>query len=166
MTTPEWSPAGTWITAVPTPLGNAIMTGAWIPQDAEGTQFVGQYQNGNMLPLVADLYPDADTSKWAGALAVKVGRNKYEITFLEYEINTIGPLDEEIVGLAVLTGIFELIGPDSIAGQGTKAYYLAAQDADQDGFPDEGEEPVICLAGAWTAKRLTIMPGCTPTPVP
>ena len=43
---------------------------------------------------------------------------------------------------------------------------LAAQDADQDGFPDEGQEPVVCVPWEWIAKRLTMMLGCVPTPIP
>lgn len=154
MTTAEWSPAGTWISAVPTPIGNLLLTGAWIPQDATGTHFIGQYQFGNQLPLLNDIYPDGDISKFAGAQAVKAGRNKYDITFLQYNTKTTAPGLEEIVGLSVITGTFELTGPDSVFGQGTGAYYMASQDADQDGFPDEGEEPVVHLPWGWTGKRL------------
>jgi hypothetical protein len=166
MTTPEWSPAGNWITSVPTPLGNIIFTGAWIPQDVDGTHFIGRYEYGNGLPLLNELFPGIDRVQVAAALAVKAGRNEYDITFLAYEIDEVGPSDERIIGLEVLTGTFELIGPNSIFGEGKTAYYLATQDANQDGFPDAGEEPVACFPWVWTATRLTIMPGCELTPMP
>ena len=166
MTTPEWSPAGTWISAIPTPLGNLLINGAWIPQDTTGTRFIGQYEFPNNMPLLVDLFPDSEKAKHAGSVAVKAGRNKYDITFLWHYTKTTGPSQEEIVGYGVVTGTFELLSPDSLWGQGVGAYYLAAQDADQNGFPDEGEEPIACLPWGWTGQRLTIMPGCIPAPMP
>jgi predicted ester cyclase len=164
MTTAEWSPAGTWISAIPTPMGNLILNGVWIPQNAEGTQFMGQYEFGNSLPVLVDLFPDAERGKHAGSLAVRAGRNKYDITFLWQYTKTTGLSQEEIVGYGVVTGTFQLMEEDFIIGQGTGSYYLAAQDADQNGFPDEGEEPIACIPWGWTAERLTMMPGCVPTP--
>ncbi len=166
MTTEEWSPAGTWVSTVPTPLGNLLINGAWIPQDTSGTQFIGQYIYGNALPLLTDLYPEADSNIYAGAQAVKAGRNKYDITFLEYHRKTIGPNLNEMVGISIITGAFELTGPNTLWGQGVGAYYLASQDADQNGMPDDGEEPIACVPWGWTGQRLTIMEGCAPTPLP
>ena len=57
-------------------------------------------------------------------------------------------------------------GPDTNEGQATLSTYLASQDADGDGFPDEGEEPVSCMPFTFTSKRLRVMPGCVPTPMP
>lgn len=166
MTTAEWSPAGTWVSTVPTPLGNLLINGAWIPQDASGTQFIGQYIYGNTLPLMTELYPEADSHIYAGAQAVKSGRNKYDITFLEYHRKTIGPNLDEMMGISIITGAFELTGPNTLWGQGVGAYYLASQDADQNGMPDEGEEPIACVPWGWTGQRLTIMQGCAQTLLP
>ncbi len=162
MTTPEWSPAGTWISTIPTPLGNLILNGAWIPQDTEGMQFIGQYEFANNLPVMVEVFPDAEEAKHAGSLAVKAGRNEYDITFLWHYTKTAGPSQEEIVGIGVVAGTFQLIGEDAIFGQGAGGYYLAVQDADQDGFPDEGEEPIVCMPWGWMSERLTLMPGCMP----
>ncbi len=162
MTTPEWSPAGTWISTIPTPLGNLILNGAWIPQDAEGIQFIGQYEFANNLPVMVEVFPDAEEAKHAGSLAVKAGRNEYDITFLWHYTKTTGPSQEEIVGIGVVNGTFQLISENAIFGQGTGGYYLAVQDADQNGFPDEGEEPIVCIPWGWMSERLTLMPGCMP----
>ncbi|MEJ2703535.1 MAG: hypothetical protein P8Z79_13945 [Sedimentisphaerales bacterium] len=70
----------------------------------------------------------------------------------------------QIVGLVSVNAHFEVIGSDLLYGQGTESCYLASQDADRDGFPDEGEEPVACIPWGWTSKRLTLMPGCAPKP--
>jgi len=166
LTTPEWPLAGAWIATVPTPLGNIIFKGIWAAQDATNTQFTGEFEQINTYPVLIDVYPDAEEVKFAGGLAVKIGLNKYEMTSLEYFTKTAGASLEEIVGIGIVTGTIELVGPDLHQGQGTGAYYMAAQDADQDGFPDEGEEPVLCMPWGWTAKRLTSMPACVPTPIP
>ena len=169
MTTAPWPLDGIWVSTIPTPLGNMVMTTAYIAQDAAKTQYSGSLEEINPLPLLVELYPDGGVTKWAGGQAVMVGRNKYEATYLGYSIkiveSDIGKMTE-IVGLFTINAHFELLGPNLLQGQGTGSYYMAAQDADQDGFPDEGQEPVACLPWAWTGKRLTALPGCIPTPMP
>ena len=166
MTTPEWSAVGQWITTVPTPLGNAILEGTWLAQDTAETRLVGEYKEINALPLFTDIYPEVDETFYGGEQAVKVARQTYDITFLVYYTRKPGPNVEEIVGLGVVSGTFKVVGPAGHAGQGSGAYYLASQDADQDGFPDEGEEPVACFPWTWTSKRVPMIPGCIPPPMP
>ena len=105
--------------------------------------------------------------KWAGGHAVKLGRNQYEATFLGYSVRIIESelgKTTELMGLFTVDAHFEMIGEDSIYGEGTGSYYLATQDADRDGFPDDGEEPIVCVPWGWMSKRLTRMPGCVLTP--
>ena len=47
--------------------------------------------------------------------------------------------------------------------EGTLAVYLVGQDADGDGVPDAGEDPVACVPVELTARRLSIRPPCTPS---
>jgi ketosteroid isomerase-like protein len=168
MTTPPFPLDGIWISTVPTPLGNLILTTTYVAQDAAKTRYSGSVVEINPMPLLADIYPDADQpAKWAGAQAEMVARNKYEATLLGYETRTVETdigKTVEFVGLFTIKAYFELLGPDQLAGYGTGSYYLASQDADQDGFPDEGEEPVACIPWEWTGKRLTALPGCVLVP--
>ena len=166
LTTPEWPIDGSWITCLATPMGNMLVKGIWAAQDAEKTRFTGEFEHLSMFPLLMDLYPDADDVKFAGALAVKTGVNQYEMTALEYFISRVGPCHEEIVGIGVVNGILTMAGPDQTQGQGTGAYYIAAQDTDQDGFPDEGQTPALCVPWQWSSKCLTMTPGCVPTTTP
>ncbi len=165
LTAEEWSAQGVWISTVPTPLGNMIIKSTWMAQDETKTRFTGEFEQINTYPVLVDVYPDSEEIKYGGGLMVKIGLNKYEVTFLQYFTKTSGPSLEEIVGIGIVAGTFELVGPDLVQGQGTGAYYMAVQDADQDGFPDEGQEPIVCVPWGWTAKRLTIMPGCVPMPI-
>jgi hypothetical protein len=167
MTTPPWPLDGIWITSVPTPFGNLIGTTVYVAQDAAKTQYSGTLEWMTVFPLFADLYPDSDPSlvKSAGGQVKMVGRNTYEATFIEYhrkKDEATGAI--EIVGMDTVFAHFTLVGPDLIQGYGTASYYMAAQDADQDGFPDEGEEPVMCQPWEWNKRRLTALPSCTPAP--
>lgn len=164
LTTPEWPLAGVWITSLPTPMGNLIVKSIWAVQNTEKTLFTGEFEQINAYPLLIDVYPDADRIKFAGAVAQKTGLNTYEMTAIEYFTKNVALGLEEIVGIGIVSGTFELTGPDQGHGQGMGAYYTADQDLDQDGFPDEGQEPAICAPWEWTAKRLTMMPGCVPMP--
>ena len=170
MTTAPWPLDGIWVSAVQTPLGNLILTTTYVAQDAAKTRYSGSVDEINPMPLLGEIYPDADApAKWAGAQAELVGLNKYEATFLGYETKTseteTGKLTE-FVGLFTVKAYFELLDPNTLQGHGTGSYYMAAQDADRDGFPDEGQEPAACIPWTWTGKRLTAMPGCIPAPMP
>jgi hypothetical protein len=72
----------------------------------------------------------------------------------------------EIVGIWIAHANFELIGPDQLQGHGTASYYTGAQDGDQDGFPDDGQEPIACAPWQWSGRRITAVPACTPAPMP
>lgn len=162
LTIPEWSIESTWISAVPTPLGNMITSSTWTARDSEKTQYTGVFEQISSVPVLIDLYPDLDRVKFAGAWAKKTGVNQFKMTALQYFTKTSEFALDEIVGIGILTGNFKLKGSDLVQGQGMGAYYLAVQDADEDGFPDPDEEPVICLPWVWSAKRLTAMSGCNP----
>ncbi|MHC4301238.1 MAG: ester cyclase, partial [Planctomycetota bacterium] len=164
LTAEEWPVEGAWITSVPTPMGNMIIKSTWVAQDDAKTRFTGEFEQISAYPVLIDIYPDLEEIKYGGVLAQNIGLNKYEMTFLQHFTKSSGPSLEEIVGIGIVSGTFELVGPDLVQGQGTGAYYIGAQDADQDGFSDEGQEPVVCVPWGWTSKRLTMMPGCAPTP--
>ena len=149
-------------------MGNLISSTVYAAQDATKTQYSGTLEWMNSFALFTDLYPDADPAldKSAGGQAVKVGRHQYKATYLGYYRKLDGTTGGVAIdGIWTADASFELIGPDQLQGHGTGSYYMAAQDADQDGFPDEGQEPVLCLPWTWNGKRLTPLPGCTPPPL-
>jgi len=159
---PGWALDGTWIVVAPTPLGNMIFRNTYIAQDPQKTRFTGDVEQINWPPVLIDLYPDVERIKIAPAPVIRTGLNSYEGTMIEYFTKAGGPAAEEIVGIGVIHGSMEFVGPDSLEGQGTGAYYLAAQDTDGDGLPDEGQEPVLCVPWAYSATRLRTVAGCVP----
>jgi len=161
LTTAPYLLDGVWITTVPTPIGNLVMTTTYVAQDAAKTQYSGSLEEINPMPLLADIYPDADPNpKWAGGQAVQIGRDRYEATYLGYARKTVesdvGQM-VEIVGLFTIKANFEVIGPNYLYGSGAGYYYMPEQDANGDGFPDEGQEPVAIIPWGWTGKRLIHM---------
>lgn len=170
MTTPPIPLDGIWVSAVPTPFGNLLLTTTYVAQDAAKTRYSGSLDEVNPMPVLSEIFPDADPNpKWAGGQAVMVGRDKYEATYLGYArklVDTEMGSMMEIVGLFTINAHFEVTGPDSLQGQGAGSYYLAIQDADGDGYPDEGEEPIACVPWQWTGKKVGILPGCVPAPMP
>ena len=170
MTTAPWPLDGIWVSTVPTPLGNLILTTLYTAQDAAKTRYSGSLREINQLPVLAGLYPDGGVrSEWAGGHAEMVGRNKYRATYLGYATRIVEPeagTTWELTGLWTSDANFRLLGPDRLEGFGNASYYMAEQDADRDGFPDEGQEPVLCVPWTWTGKRLTLMPACDLPPMP
>jgi len=169
MTLPPYSLDGIWISTIPTPMGNLNLTTTYAAQNAEKSLYSGSLEEVNPMPLLGSIYPDAEPSKvlWAGGHAVMVGRDRYNATYLGYirkTVSTEAAEGIEIIGVVTVDAHFEVIGPDMLYGQGTESCYLVSQDADRDGFPDEDEEAVACIPWGWTGKRLTLMPGCVPTP--
>jgi len=56
--------------------------------------------------------------------------------------------------------------PEKLDAELTVAFFDAEQDEDGDGFPDEREEPLVCLAFKAEFKRVVLQPQCKPTKTP
>jgi steroid delta-isomerase-like uncharacterized protein len=168
LTTPEWPIAGSWISIVPIPdLGNII--GEWTasPQDLDGTNFTSVMRPAKPEPTVFGSFPDADHQSDHIGQTVKIGLNTYESTMVGYgtKKSELPGMLPEIVYISVIYSKVQLIDENTIAGQGTHAFYLASADVDGDGLPDEGQEPIACLPYMITAKRVGVMPPCVPPPM-
>jgi len=163
----ELSPVGTWIVTVPTPMGNIVMTHSIHAQDSIGKNYGGIVKQYNTNPTLFGTFPDweAGGDIWA-AQTVRTGPDSFETT-LFYHVTKKGesPVAES-TGIGICNATWRITGPDTNEGESTLAVYLAEQDADGDGFPDEGEEPAVCMGFTYTSKRLTMMPGCVPPPIP
>ena len=160
----EWSPVGTWVVTVPTPMGNETMLHMTHAQDLTGTRYGGMMWEVNENPTTFGLFPDGEGgSPWASQ-TVRTGPDSFESTFLFYGIKKgEGPIAETVT-IGICNATWRLTGPNTNEGEATVAFYLAEQDIDGDGFPDEGQEPAACMPFTYTSRRLTMMPGCVPPP--
>ncbi|HSW02677.1 MAG TPA: hypothetical protein VLI39_21115 [Sedimentisphaerales bacterium] len=162
----EWSAAGPWLCTVPTPAGPIFMYHVMYPLDSAGKRYSGVLWEVNDDATGFGAFPEADQALCWMTLTVRTGPDTFETTMVRHSTKKgTGPL-RETVHISIGNCTWRLTGPNSNEGEATVAQYLPAQDADGDGFPDEGQEPVLCVPFTVTSKRLTMMPGCVPTPMP
>jgi hypothetical protein len=97
---------------------------------------------------------------------VRIGLNTYEKTLITYgtkKAELPGALSE-IVYIEVIYGKGVLTGPNTLEGEGTMTFFDPSADADGDGLPDEGAEPIACVPYTLTGKRVPLLPPCVPPP--
>jgi len=167
LTAPEWPIAGAWINIIPIPgLGDII--GEWTvsPQDLGGSSFTCVMRPGKPEPTVFGSFPDADHQSDHIGQTVRVGLNTYESTLVGYGTKKaeLPGMLPEIVYISVIYSKAQLIDQNTMAGEGTHAFFLESADADGDGLPDENQEPIACFPFMVTSKRVQLMPPCVPPP--
>jgi len=163
---PELSPVGVWVLSVPTPMGNMLMLHNNHAQDSTGTRFGGTVIHVNDNPTDFGMFPEVERSHGWVSQTVRTSPDTFTTTMLVYGTKSREYAPHELMTIGISTSTWEMTGPDTKEGQATYAVYLASQDADGDGFPEEGEEPIYCTPFAFTGRRLDVIPGCTPTPMP
>jgi steroid delta-isomerase-like uncharacterized protein len=163
---PEQSAAGVWVLSVPTPMGTILMLHNNQAQDTTGTRFGGTVLHVNDNANNFGMFPDVDTSTGWVSQTVRTGPDTFASTMLEYGTKRRENAPDELMTIGISTSTWQITGSDTKEGQATYAVYLASQDADGDGFPDEGEEPVSCTPFTFTGRRLWVMPDCELTALP
>lgn len=163
----EWTPEGTWIVTVPTPMGNLTMVHVMHPLDSSGTRYGGVLWQVNANPTNFGMFPDftGGGQFWATE-SVRTAPNTYETGMIVYSTKPGDEPVEQVGSVDFATSTWTITSPDTNEGQATSATYLAGQDADGDGLPDEGQVPAVCMPFPFTSKRVKIMPACVPTPMP
>jgi len=155
-----WSAEGVWVISIPTPMGTILMLHNMHAQDLTGMRYGGTISQVNENPTSFGMFPDADASSGWVTQTVRTGPDSFATTMLSYDTKRRHNAPHEVAVICISTGTWQITGPDTNKGQATLAVYLGSQDADGDGFPDEGEEPISCMPFEFTSKRLRVMPGC------
>ena len=167
LTTPEWSITGAWINIIPIPdLGNILGVLTVSPQDSSGVNFTSVLRAGKPEATVFGSFPDADHQSDHIGQIIKVGLNTYESSAIGYgtKKSEISGMLPEIIYISVLYAKMQLTDENTMQGQGTHSFYAPFQDADGNGLPDDGQEPVACFPYTITSKRVQLMPACVPPP--
>jgi len=73
-----------------------------------------------------------------------------------------GELEEELIYIQACSFEATLIDENTMMITATQSFYLPDQDTDGDGFPDEGELPVLCTPYSVPSRRVTLVPMCLP----
>jgi len=182
-----WSPAGVWVVSVPTPMGTILMLHTMHAQDLAGTRYGGVMWEVNNNPTNFGVFPDGEKEGYWATQTVRTGPglspfgvwggfgpthparpgpDALETTMIGYATKASENAPDEVVTINIANVTWRITGPDTNEGEATLMMYLASQDGDGDGFPDEGEKPVACMPFTFSSHRLRVMPGCVPTPMP
>jgi len=164
---PEWPAEGTWIVTVPTPMGNMTMLHIMHSQDSTGMRYGGVMWQVQANPTLFGMFPEFERGFqfWATE-TLRTGPNTFKGTMLSYGTRQgDGPI-EETSGIGVGAYTYTMPGPDTNEGEAMLSSYLAEQDTDGDGLPDEGQVPAACTPYTFTSKRLKNTPPCVLPPLP
>jgi len=109
-------------------------------------------------------FEDADYMSELVGEAVKTGSGTYDVSLVGYAVNEREADRGEILYIWEVNGTLSCEG-DNFTHDVSLEIYPIDQDADQDGLPDEGAEPVFCHNSDFgSAKRIPMSEGCTPPP--
>jgi len=157
---------GAWIATLAE--ANIITEWTITPVNPEHTEFISVLRQVRPDPTFGGGFLEADReTDWVGQM-VQTGWNTFESTVVRYGTKKVEDQPQpEIVYIVVMYGSGRLVDLNTIEAGGTTAIFLPEQDADGDGFPDEGQEPIYCGPYTLTScKRVQIMPPCELTPPP
>jgi hypothetical protein len=110
-------------------------------------------------------FEDTDYASEFVGEAIKKGSNSYDYSLIGYGVNERPGDRNEIAYIFVINGSLTCEDDANVTSDVTLSVYPGDQDADQDGFPDEGAEP-MCIGPTdfGTAQRVPPMARCEPAP--
>jgi len=157
---------GAWIVEAPSPLGGKIFHTSFLTaQDADGLRYTVVMEHSECSPTVWGAFPEATKKTDMMGMEVKTGPTTSKGTMIGYGVEA-GELEEEVVYIEVCSYEATVIDENTLTYTATQSFYLPEQDADGDGFPDEGQLPVLCTPYSVPSRRVTLVPMCEPTPPP
>ena len=154
---PVFVPSGVYVC-----FGRQIWTDTIIPNDPAGntTTHMGDYLVVD--PTIGGRFPEADTRGSAPGCGVRIGPKTWHVTWIQYGSKGL-ELQYMMLYCAVVTFSDDA---ETMFMEWTGECYLPGQDADGDGFPDEGEVPFEAHPGTATLRRVPIRPLYVPPEEP
>jgi steroid delta-isomerase-like uncharacterized protein len=166
---PEWTPEGTWIVTSPSPMGPLTMVHVMYPLDSSGARYGGVLWQVNPNPTFFGTFPSlTGGSQFWATESRRIAPNAYETGMIVYSTQPAEGLLDQVASVGILNATWTITGAETNEGAAMLSSYLAGQDANGDGLPDEGQAPVACTPFSFTSKRVRILPACVParTPAP
>lgn len=164
---PDFGPRldGVWVEGVKGEGIEVVHSSFTVAQDPQGLRYATYVEHSQCSPSVWGAFPEANAHSQMFGLIEKTGPTTSKGTTIHYGLKT-GGVQDEIVYIAVTSWEATQVDEDHEASKGTQSLYLPQQDADHDGFPDAGQEPVLCFPFESAGTRVKLMPMGVPTPQP
>jgi hypothetical protein len=134
--------------------------------DAQGQRYVQYVEHSQCSPSVWGAFPQANAHSQMIGVEEKTGPKTSRNTLVHYGLKT-GGIQDELVYIAITTSESRVVDDEGRTEfSATQAFYLPQQDVDHDGFPDEGQKPVLCIPYTGKCTPTRLRPMCQPTPTP
>ncbi len=156
---------GAWMLTVEAPGIHLVHNCFLVAQDSQGLKYTEYVEHTLCSPSFFGAFPEANAHSQMIGQAEKTSPTTFRNTLIHYGLKTGGVIDE-MVYIAVTSSETTMVDADHAVFTANQAIYLPAQDADRDGFPDEGQKPILCSPYTGKVTRVKLMPMCEPTPVP
>lgn len=162
---------GSWVSSFTGPWDTAlIMQETIIPLDPAGKKLAYTMHLVNpdaTFGFPFEPFSETDYVSDMVGEAVKKGKNSYEFSLIGYGVKEVEANRGEIIYIWTVTGTMTCVDGENKTDLVNLAVYFGSQDADSDGYPDEGEEPFFCTEAGPLAvgKRVPQMPACVPSPM-
>lgn len=137
-----------------------------VAQDSEGLRYTQYVEHSQCSPSVWGAFPQANAHSQMIGVQEKTGPTTFRNTLVHYGLKT-GGLQDELVYICVTSSEGSVLDNEGRTEfSATQAFYMPQQDTDHDGFPDEGQKPVLCVPYTGKSTRTKLMPMCEPMPMP
>ena len=168
---------GTWTIASPQFGPGEFGIGSYGPEDPTTGRVAGIVQSLGGDPSFDGLFPDGEWISPQYVTLVRTGDDTFQKTGIFYVTNNTKPR-AAVTWISVLNLAAKVTDPDTYEWNGTLSVYSAVahpghmfgnlpdQDVNNDGLPDEGQQPIVCMPMNGVCHRIGLLPPCEPTPMP
>ncbi len=163
---PAWSLDGAWMMRTITDWGPVLEPVILMAQDTAGERYTMLMEDAECWYTFGGMFPTATDHSHLTGVCVRTGPHTFESTVVGFVVERGPDAPDKILYQRVVTHAFQFVDENNIVASSSWAHYTPDQDADHDGFPDQGQEPFLCLAPETTMKRVVLIPPCVPPPTP
>jgi len=148
-----YSLAGAWLQTVDTDPTDAIDIVTISPEDPRSGKGFCIATDINPDFTANGLWPDAESwTPWNGAY-VRTGSDTWQVKCVSYVRKDTKP-KPTVLHILILEGTWTMTAPDTVEFIGDVSIYDADQDGDDDGLPDEGQQPKMAMPVTGYMKSL------------
>lgn len=163
---PAWPIDGAWMMRTITDWDPVLEPIIFIAQDNVGQRYTMLMEDAECDYTLGGMFPTATAHSHLVGVCVRTGPYTFETTVVGFVVERGAGAPDKTLYQRVLTHTFRFLDAGNIVASSSWAHYMPEQDADHDAFPDQGQEPFLCLTLETTMKRVALMPPCVPPPTP